>query len=579
MNRNSARKIGWPRIYFLGLLMVFLALSMADLRAQRSPFDSVWISEAAQIREEVECFTDRSLYMVEELIQFRAQLSDIGPTGPAPWSKVLYVELLTVDGKRVNGGKFPIHKQVTSGKLRIPDNLLTGRYYLRVYTRWMRNWEPESFTYLPIRIINPHRSELYPVSSPETKTKLPLLRGDSELNLELFESGSAFARGDSVEYDVLFSGVQEQDSLGGCFTVVPLGMEPSLMPYPEVLAEEKFQLDFLPDKFGPSISGSVHYPDGFLEELSPTVIHFTLMGTNAGYFVCRSDAQGKFSVGLPMHSGKLEIFVQPESPQKEAREVRIDQDFDPRPVRLPDSPFTLTEKEIEWATIMARNVQLAEIYGQADTPGNPDSLKLTSMFYGEPSFSVDLDQYVLLPTLREVFLNLVPSVTPTTRNGISTLLIESVNPSLSLYESLVMVDQVPVLDMEQFMAMSPAKIKQIDVIEDVYVKGDLRFGGIINLHSRDQDMAGIDLPQNSFFIDYMALEPSITSQEVTATPGDVIPDLRNTFLWVPAYTLLKGSSQKISFIAPDYPGEYVIIFRGLTQEGELVLAKSTFEVR
>ena len=158
-------------------------------------------------------------------------------------------------------------------------------------------------------------------------------------------------------------------------------------------------------------------------------------------------------------------------------------------------------------------------------------------------------------------------------------MIESENPSLSLYESLVMVDQVPVLDMEQFMSLSPAKIKQIDVVEDVYVKGDLRFGGIINLYSRDRDMAGIDLPENSFFIDYLAMQPAFQPLQETLTRDDQIPDMRNTFLWEPNFILRKGSRAEISFIAPDYPGEYVVLFRGRSDMGEPVMAETTFKVR
>jgi hypothetical protein len=192
---------------------------------------------------------------------------------------------------------------------------------------------------------------------------------------------------------------------------------------------------------------------------------------------------------------------------------------------------------------------------------------------------VDLDDYVLLPTLREVFINLVPGVTPSSRRDRTILQIESENPSLYLYESLVMVDQVPVLDMEQFMSLSPAKIRQIDVIEDVYVRGDLRYGGVINLISRDQDMAGIDLPEHSFFIDYMALEPPPEPQLDFAQPDDHLPDTRNTLLWNPNFVLPKGSSRDLTFKAPEFPGEYVVLFRGQGKQGEALVAETRFEVR
>ncbi len=594
---HSARRAflpeGWIlRLLLLALLMLaLLVLNSADLYAQRSPFDSAWTREAAQILEEVDCFTDRSLYLCEELIRFRAIVSVTGRTGPGPWSTVLYVELVSVDGKRVARGKYPVHNRVSNGEIRIPPGLLTGHYYLRCYTRWMRNRGPETFSYLPLRIINPHRSELNQLTSTEKGlTLLPVCTGPEKI-VEFMKHDSSFGRGDSVVLDLLLSGGHLPDSIGGCLTVVPLSVAPwdHLWDVGQVEGDSKqhydqnfggnFRVDFLPDRYGPSLSGSVQYPDGTQGELPPALIHFTLLSDVSGYLVCRSDSLGKFTVGLPMRSGKLEIFVQPEGPNNEAVKVRIDQDFDPRQIHFLLSPFSLTDREMQRAAIMARNVQLSRIYGQSDTLLNQGPVEEGSSFYGTPTRSVDLDQYVLLPTLREVFLNLVPGVTPHTRKGRTSLLIQSENPSLSLYESLVMVDQVPVLDMEQFMSLSPAKIKQIDVIEDVYVRGDLRYGGVINLISRERNMAGIDLPEHSFFIDYLAMQSAVQLHQDPPALDDQMPDTRNTLLWMPHFMLRKGSSSRIAFTAPDYPGEYVVLFRGYSDQGEPVLAETTFKVR
>ncbi|MCK5134914.1 MAG: hypothetical protein KAR19_03940 [Bacteroidales bacterium] len=159
----------------------------------------------------------------------------------------------------------------------------------------------------------------------------------------------------------------------------------------------------------------------------------------------------------------------------------------------------------------------------------------------------------------------------------TSLLIRSENPSLSLYEPLLMVDQVPVFNMEQFLSVQTKRIRRIDVIEDVYVKGDLRFGGIINIQSREKDMAGIDLPANSFFIDYLAMHPPHQVQDVVV-PGDRMPDTRNTMMWEQDFKVEKAKPSGISFVAPAYPGEYVVLFRGLDSKGELIVAATSFSV-
>ena len=87
--------------------------------------------------------------------------------------------------------------------------------------------------------------------------------------------------------------------------------------------------------------------------------------------------------------------------------------------------------------------------------------------------------------------------------------------------------------MAQFMSVLPDRISKIDVIDDVYIKGALRFGGIINLHSIEKDMAGIDLPENSFFIDSLTMHPPPSAVEEIVSQNDQMPDKRNTLLWIP----------------------------------------------
>lgn len=581
----------WVMILVLLFLSVLIPVS-GDLHGQQSPFDPELSAEAAGIHEQVDCFTDRSLYICDELIRFRANVHNEGPIAPGSWSRVLYVELLSANGERLAHGKYPLREGLASGEIRIPDQLLSGPYYLRSYTRWMRNRGPESFCYVPLRIINPGRPELVAEISPEEAgISLPIRRSKRD-PLEFKMHQAIYGRGDSVNMNLSLSGLNLPDSVRGCLTVVPHSARPA-----DLLGEEwgmdkaspdDFQLNFLPDKFGPSLSGSVSYPGSEEEEMKPARIHLTLMGDRSAYFVSFSDATGRFIIGLPARTGNLELFVLPESPDDEAVEVRIDQDFDPRMIHLPAPSFALSKEAEQAATIMSRNVQLLKIYsaGKMRTESQTDSGSGGEAFpfYGSPTRSIDLDEYVLLPSLKEVFLNLVPGVTPVTRRNLTTLQISSENPSLSLYAPLVMVDQVPVPDMEIFMSISPAKIRRVDVIEDVYVKGDLRFGGIINLRSLEQDMAGIDLPENAFFFDYQGLQAPVSSFQDPlspdhVSPDDRMPDIRNTFLWMADIKLQKEKSTEISFVAPDYPGEYLLLFRGQDENGELIVAETDFKVR
>lgn len=494
------------------------------------------------------------------------------------------MEIVSARGERMAQGKYPVVNGVSSGEIGIPADLLSGNYYLRSYTRWMRNRGPETFSYLPLRIINPLRPELENEGEADEDGINLAASSSNSAFLDFKTHPATFGRGDSVTMQIKNPGGDLPETIRGSLSVVPYTARPAYQLWevkrPEHSGDstETFQLSFLPDKYGPSLSGSVLFPDGVDEAMSKTRIHLALMGEEAAYYIGRPDASGRFTVALPFRKGGVELFVQPESPAGEALEVRIDQDFDQRELRFRSTSFHLSDQERQMATIMARNIQLYRIFDESDSTMAGGAAGETYPFYGLPTLSVDMDRYVLLPTLEEVFLNLVPNVSPVTRKNLTTLRIQSENPAFSLFDPLIMVDQVPVLDWKEFMSISPAKIARIDVIEDVYVIGNMRFGGLINLQSMENDMAGIDLPGNSFFFDYMAMYPPVMGTEESEVQEEQIPDTRNTLLWLPDLVLEKGALTDISFMVPDYPGEYVVLFRGLDPEGTLFIAETTFSV-
>ena len=559
--------------------LCLLGLLSAVLQAQNSPFDPEMAAQAALIREEVDGFTDRSLYITGEAISFSMRLQTSGLPDEVEWSRILYVDLISASGARQAQGKFRIQNNMAVGEFQIPEGILTGVYFLRAYTRWMRNWDPSCYVYLPLRIINP--------TVPELDEAIPGEPGEHSLNalsvtggaVNISTASRTFGRGDSIGVELLHFTGGAAGSLNGCLSIVPAAAKPGvpLLAEGSDRNEGSFQLDFLPDIFGVTLSGRVlrSVEDQALEG---SRVHFTLLGEQAGYVVAHADAYGRFSMSLPGREGRLELFVQPEQDGDGALEVRIDQDFDSRVLSLEAPSFSMDQQEEQALTLMARKHQLSGIYSDIQVREDPEEDRSKIPIYGTPDFRLNLDDYILLPTLEEVFINLVPDITPLSRPNRTDLTIASVNPGISLFPPLLMVDQVPIFSMEQFLSISPSEISHIDVITDVYVRGDMRFGGIINLWTREGNMAGIDLPEYSFFIDYHALTPLPGSSPGRGSSPDRLPDTRNTLLWMPGLLLERSVPRSVSFVAPDYPGDYVIIYQGWDEQGQAVSAESIISI-
>lgn len=569
------------RIYRIWLVLCSLSAAATGLYAQNSPFDPSMKAQAAMIQDQVLGFTDRSLYISGETIRFMARLQTTGLPQDKDWSRILYVELLSASGEARLQGKFRLRNRIASGEVIIPDGLLTGTYFLRLYTRWMRNRGPQSYCYIPLRIINPFSPELSAGIAEGNGELLLSLPSVQKAALRFSEASKPVSRGDSIGLDLDAEARSGSGKIQGCLTVVPaaaLPQAPMLTEYVDPGETDSFHLSFLPDLHGATLSGTVLNPEEEEEPVPDTRIHFTLMGEQATYFTAHSDAYGKFSLTLPPREGKLELLVQPERMGTGKTEVRIDQDFDPLGLAIKWADISFDERERQAITIMARKHQLSLIYRNNPSVQVQQDQAEVVPFYGDPDFMLNMDDYVLLPTMEEVFINLVPGVTPLIRRNRTMLLMESINPAISMFPQLIMIDQVPLFSTEQFLSVSPAKISRIDVVDDVFIKGDMRFGGIINLHSREQDMAGIDLGDNSFFIDFQAMYPREVPLKTGSSPYDRMPDMRNTLLWIPELVLEGSESLSVSFIAPDYPGEYVALFQGWNELGELVFAEFSITI-
>ena len=95
-------------------------------------------------------FTDRNLYAVGEQLYFASFIYNSSDTK----SRVLYVELISQDGKQIQSSKFKIENNKSNGSISISKDIPSGNYFLKAYTRWMRNFNPAEYSYTQIIVVN-----------------------------------------------------------------------------------------------------------------------------------------------------------------------------------------------------------------------------------------------------------------------------------------------------------------------------------------------------------------------------------------------------------------------------------------
>jgi len=127
--------------------------------------------------EKVYLHTDKSHSSVGETIWYSAYMV-VGPFHLlTSKSKVLYVDLVSVDGEVVLSQTHELKSGRTGGSLTVPKNIQDGHYMLRAYTQWMQNFDSDFFFRKTIHI---GRNNTIP-SVPET--------GQNPIDLQFLPEG------------------------------------------------------------------------------------------------------------------------------------------------------------------------------------------------------------------------------------------------------------------------------------------------------------------------------------------------------------------------------------------------------
>ncbi len=533
-----------------------------------------------QADEKVVLFSDRTLYIAGEKILFSAFIQNKNKTRAVDTTRVLYCEIISQDGKKISGNKYLINNNTTSGNISIPNDVITGWYFLRAYTKLMRNSGPESYLYTAIKIINAGRSE-YQVATNQNNSSVGTIGVISNAN----EDTSFLVSTDKSQYttrDNVLLSVSKTDSPESVWKLLSLSVVPefSISEYESILPEsERYEKNefFYPETRGLSITGKL-IDNKSNHPLPGRRINLSILGKGRDFVAMQTDSAGRFYIPLPDYTGFRDLFLSTDNAPNSEPKILVDNDYCTIPVHLPSKEFLLTPNERIAAYNMAVNVQLDSYFKDDSIPDIVNKHLEDQSFYGKPDEILYLNKYVLMPSLEDYFTELLNTAKVRTRQGKKYFKVYGLQSGIADPDPLTLVDLVAIENPSLVLAISPMNISRIEVVNQLYVKGDQTYGGIINIISNRGDFAGIDLPSSGLFINYGFLADTSYNSPVFRKK-EHYPDARNTLLWEPQLEFNKSNSVKISFTTPDTPGRYQIILNGLDSRGEVLRQNSVIYVK
>lgn len=534
-------------------------------------------SKPGTTEEKVFLFTDRSIYVAGEQIHFSATLFNTAGSADSLQSRILYCEIVTPEGNSVASKKYRIDHDLTDGCITIPEEQITGIYYLRAYTRQMRKSGPLSYGYKQLKVINPYRNDVlgsnnnHSLSVVEsTQTEVP----ESNKLLSVFTDKAVYSPRDTINIYYQQPNGKTNPIRSLCLTVAPANSISSALSIPSIKESLAAETIYYPETRGLSLVGKLTEASS-LTPIPDKKINLSIIGEGRDFMASRTDSLGRFFFALPDYTGSRDIFLCAEKIPAMAVKIWVDNDFCSAPYHLPAPPFSLTEPERLTALNVAQNIQI-DSHFKSVVIENLIPQKEVNSFYGKPTTILYLDKYIQLPTLEEYFNELPSQVKVRKRKGESYFVVQG-STDLSFYDPLVLVDWVAVDEPSKIMAVSPQNISHIEVVNEDYVKGGQTYGGIISIISKKGNFAGIDLPATGIFVNYRFLAENKCVEKADYATNK--PDTRNTILWKPEVMAPGNKIEKFVLKAPDTPGKYKVVFEGVSKDGETFSASSEFEVK
>ena len=351
----------------------------------------------------------------------------------------------------------------------------------------------------------------------------------------------------------------------------------------DVLKNDKSFFEYVPEYNGPIIVGNVintktGKPSGGIES------YISVPGFQSVFNTSVSNKEGLVKFELQKFYGSKDLILQPNTMRDSMYRIDITDPFSNNFSGIAFPAFTLHQGDATSLREQSISMQVQNIYSGKNLKHFIVPAMDTSTFYIHPDEKYLLDDYTRFTTIEEILREYVILADVKKREGkFHFNLFDFANHQMFKTDPLVLLDGVPVFELNKFMLTDPLKLYKLEVLNRKYFLGNSIFNGVLSWTSYKGDMADYDPGPHATVIDYDGLQmerefysPVYTNEEQRSSH---IPDFRNVLLWSPNLKIAMGASDEISFYTSDFAGKYVVQVQGITKSGLCGNKVFTFDVK
>ncbi len=547
-------------------------------------------SKLAALLEKPYVVTDKPYYYPSDAILFKAFFNYISPAYRDSLSRVMRVELLDASQKIIYTKMYPIIAGTSYGDFALPTATQPGDYTLRVYTRWMLNFDKhlvftKAIKVLPLEQLG-RMKDIEPVAKQiAIRTEKDQFTTREKITLSIDPTNFY---GNPVAADLVVSVTDIEQA------AIPINEKTIINSFP-------FTKDMLPDStlLEPKymIQSGIDFQGQFVlgKKNTPSVGTLTVYQDHVSdVFAVATDDKGRFHQQLQLMDS-IELLVAARSLKGYSGKVIMDEIKEPAPSFEAAAPLQVdfykpadpAKYHVVDLFSTARMLQEVTIEAKRVERVSADKKHLLSDSHIDGDFLRSTNAPDLLSAIRGRVPGLkVVYYTDLATGDVKKFIGFSGVTSFGLQEALVELDGVVLSGMggesvaDRLSSMSVNDVESIDILRfgSASAYGARAANGVIVIKTRLGNGASSDGKrvldrrklQSVRMLGYSIAKEFTSPDYSDHTNGDDRADYRSTIYWNPLLVSDGKDPLSVSFYAADIPTSYRIVVEGVTADGQAI---------
>ena len=513
--------------------------------------------QAQMLRETAHVVTDKALYLTGE--RLHVSICITGNDGrPSGVSRVAYVELS--DPQRICAqGLVALTDGCGWADITLPATMHSGNYLMSVYTRAMRNASTETFCQKVVSVINAtHISRQDAVEYSD-----PVIMAPDSLSAGV-DSVEHFALPATYPVTIQPSALALDDvPLFGALSVSSCELEaadyssfrPALRPMPVDVTGALLQ---------PEVEGHLVTARPVERGKECELTRLVLVGKAAAVYDGQLQPDSSYiyyTTGLygtlPTLINGYDFAGNPVPMELQSPFARV------LPQSMPPLRVAGTADGLLARSLRAQQDQAITDWMAMDTVAHNTQYQASS-----PHYFYDLEEWTRFNTVREILVEFVMGVRRQKSHGVNKLYtFDPVSHSYSEWPALVLLDGMPVYDVDEILDYDAHLLRYVQIYTDKYSFGGSFCQGIISFISERGRLPNFKLDAGSRMVSY----PFPQDHPLPLLPASA---QSGTLLWQPDLRQARPE-----FALPTVPGLYQALYEGLDADGMPFRRVMRFEVR